>query len=159
MYKKHSLEFMVGLFMLAGVLAFIVLALKVSGLTNYSSGSTYAVTANFSDVGDLKVRAAVTMAGVNIGRVIRITLNPKTFSAVVSMDIDREYDNIPTDSTANIYTAGLLGANYISIVPGFDETYLQNGGVIENTNQAMILQDLIGKFMFNTDKSKSKASK
>ena len=159
MYKKHSLEFMVGLFMLAGAIAFVVLALQVSGLTSYSMGPTYQITANFENVGDLKARAMVTVAGVNVGRVTDIALNPATFAAVVTLNIENKYNNIPTDSTANIYTAGLLGANYISIVPGFDSTVLKNGGVIEHTNQAMILQDLIGKFMFNTNKTQSATTK
>ncbi len=159
MYKKHGLEFMVGLFMLAGAIAFIVLALQVSGLTSYSTGPTYQITANFENVGDLKERAMVTVAGVNVGRVTDIALNPTTFAAVVTLNIENKYNNIPTDSTANIYTAGLLGANYISIVPGFDSTVLKNGGVIEHTNQAMILQDLIGKFMFNTNKTQSATTK
>ncbi len=107
------------------------------------------MTAEFTNIGDLKVRAAVTVAGVNIGRITDITLNPKTYKAIVAMQIDKRDDNIPTDSTASILTAGLLGANYIAIEPGFDDTFLKAGSQIENTNQALILQNLIGQLMFN----------
>jgi len=86
---------------------------------------------------------------VTVGRVKSITLDPKTFQAIATLDIDKKDNNIPTDSTANIYTAGIIGSNYISLTPGFDETALKNGDKITNTNQALILQDLIGQFMYN----------
>ena len=147
--KQQRMELIAGIFIIIGILAFIVLAFKVSGLTNYASSRTYKITAEFNDIGDLKERAPVTVAGVVVGRVTNISLNAKDYKAVVTMLIDKNSNNIPVDSTANIYTAGLLGANYISITPGFEEEYLKNGETIENTNQALILQNLIGQLMFN----------
>lgn len=149
MNGQRTINFIVGCFIIAGVIAFTALAFRVSGLTTYTSANTYPVTAEFTNIGDLKVRAAVTVAGVNIGRITDITLNPKTYKAIVAMQIDKRDDNIPTDSTASILTAGLLGANYIAIEPGFDDTFLKAGSQIENTNQALILQNLIGQLMFN----------
>ncbi|OGT06560.1 MAG: outer membrane lipid asymmetry maintenance protein MlaD [Gammaproteobacteria bacterium GWF2_41_13] len=161
MGKQRYTDFIVGLFMMAGIAAFVFLAIKVSGLTTFSESGTYRVKAAFTNIGDLKVRAPVTIAGVKIGRVTAIDLNPQDFKAVITMEIDNASDHIPTDSTANIFTAGLLGANYISIAPGFDETFLKNGGEIENTNQALILQNLIGQLLFslkNPDKNTKESS-
>ncbi len=158
MNGQKNINFVVGCFIIAGVIAFAVLAFRVSGLTTYTSANTYSITAEFTNIGDLKVRAPVTVAGVNIGRITSITLDPQSFKAIVTMQIDKKEGNIPTDSTASILTAGLLGANYISIEPGFDETFLKAGSNITNTNQALILQNLIGQLMFSLkgDKSKEK---
>lgn len=156
MVKQHRIEFIVGLFMIAGIIALSVLAFKVSGLTVLENGETYKVTAEFTDIGDLKVRAPVTVAGVSIGRVTKIDLDSVTFRAVVTMEINKKKDRIPVDSTANIFTAGLIGSNYISIVPGFEETFLKEGDKIENTNQALILQNLVGKIMFNLENNNKK---
>ena len=149
MNGQRTINFFVGCFIIAGVIAFAALAFRISGLTTYTVANTYPVTAEFTNIGDLKVRAPVTVAGVTIGRITNITLNPTTYKAVVTMQIDKRDDNIPTDSTASILTAGLLGANYIGIVPGFDDTFLKAGSQIENTNQALILQNLIGQLMFS----------
>jgi len=147
--RQRYLEFFVGIFIVLAVLAFAFLSFKVSGLADFATQNTYTVTAYFTNVGDLKARAPVTIAGVTVGRVRSITLDPKTFQAIATLDIDKKDNNIPTDSTANIYTAGIIGSNYISLTPGFDETVLKNGDKITNTNQALILQDLIGQFMYN----------
>lgn len=156
--KKYYLEFIVGTFMIAGILALAALAFKVSGLTWMNNHETYAVTAEFTHIGDLKVRAPVTIAGVTIGRVTKITLDPVTFKAIVTLSINARENEIPSDSTANIYTAGLIGSNYISITPGFEETYLKEGSKIENTNQALILQNIIGQLLYKTkgDNDKNK---
>jgi phospholipid/cholesterol/gamma-HCH transport system substrate-binding protein len=147
--RKYGIELIVGLLMIAGIIAFIVLAFKVSGFTSFSDYDTYKITAEFTNVGDLKVRAPVTIAGVTIGQVSSIKLDPKSYKAIVIMKILNGHKDIPADSTANIFTAGLLGANYISITPGFEETFLKDGGQIEKTNQALILQNLIGQLMYN----------
>lgn len=152
MSRQRSINLIVGLFMVAGIIALVVLAFQVSGLTTYTSANTYTVTAAFTNVGDLKVRAPVTIAGVSIGRITDIQLDAKSYKAIVTMQIDESENNIPDDSTASILTAGLLGANYIGITPGFDETFLKNGSEIENTNQALILQNLIGQLMFSLKK-------
>lgn len=148
MSRQRVFEFCVGIFMILGIVALVFLAFKVSGLTSYSSGSSYNITASFQNIGDLKERAPVTIAGVRIGQITSITLNPETYEAVVHMRIDGN-DQIPVDSTANIYTAGLIGSNYISITPGFSEAFLKNGGKIERTNQAMILQNIIGQLLYS----------
>jgi phospholipid/cholesterol/gamma-HCH transport system substrate-binding protein len=155
MSQKRLLEFIVGLFILIAIIAFVFLAFKVSGLTSYSTSDSYDITASFQNIGDLKVRAPVTIAGVSIGEVTDISLNPTTYEAIVSMNLARK-DKIPEDSTANIYTAGLIGSNYISITPGFSETNLKNGERLQRTNQAMILQNIIGQLLYSF---KSKDSK
>jgi len=151
MFWRRGIELIVGLFIIFGVIAFIVLAFKVSGLTTLRSENAYRITADFNNIGDLKVRAPVTIAGVTVGRVTSIKLDPATFQAVVTMEINNK-DRVPVDSTANIFTAGLIGMNYISVTPGFEDVYLKEGGKIEKTNQALILQNLIGKLLFNLKK-------
>ena len=140
--------------MIAGVLALTVLALKVSGLTTEFSGKGYVVTADFDNIGDLKVRAPVTIGGVKIGQVSNIALDEKTFKARVSLKIDNKQNQIPLDSSASIFTEGLLGSNYISIVPGFDEAVLTQGSEIQETHSALILENLIGQFLFSVNKDK-----
>jgi len=156
--RERSIEIIVGLFMLAGVLALLILALKVSGLSNYVSTGGYTVTADFDNVGDLKVRAPVTMSGVKVGEVTGIGLNTTTFKAVVTMQINPDQNKIPTDSSASIYTQGLLGSNYVNLRPGFDDTYLKQGSVIHDTHPALILEDLIGQFLFSIKNSGSSNS-
>lgn len=156
----RTLESVVGLFMIAGVLAFAILALKVSGLSTEFSGKGYEVSALFDNVGDLKVRAPVTIGGVKVGQVVGIALDPASFRARVTLKIDANQNHIPADSSASIFTQGLLGSNYISISPGFDETMLANQGEIEMTHSALILENLIGQFLFSMNKdSKKEGSK
>lgn len=156
MLQQRTIETIVGIFILAGILALLVLALKVSGLTSYVGNQGYFVTATFDNIGGLKARAPVTVAGVRIGKVVAIDLDPKTYQADVKLYIEDKYNDIPTDSSARILTEGLLGSNYISLSPGFKDTFLKNGGVIENTHPALILENLIGQFLFSmNDKKKS----
>ncbi len=144
----------VGCFMLAGIIALLLLAFKVSGLSLSLGEHGYTITASFSNIGSLKPRAAVSIAGVKVGEVKKITLDPDTYMADVTMTIQDKTTQIPTDSSASILTAGLLGANYISLTPGFDETYLNNHDRIDNTTQALILENLIGQLLFSLkDKS------
>jgi len=152
--RNRMLNFMVGCFMLAGFVALMVLSYKVSSLSQYSQGESYTIWANFDNVGDLKVRAPVTIAGVRIGEVAKITLNPQTYTAKVGIRISKSQQMIPNDSSASILTAGLLGANYIAITPGTGEKkedMLKGGSKIEETNPAIILEDLIGKLLFNVE--------
>jgi len=153
MSRQRYIELIVGLFMIAAIVAFVFLAFKVSGLTTYTSTNTYKITAEFDNIGDLKVRAPVSVAGVTIGRITNIHLDTTSYKAIVTMDISKQ-SKIPVDSTANIFTAGLIGANYISITPGFEDQYLKAGDKIEKTNQALILQNLIGQFMYNMKNKK-----
>lgn len=147
--NTRTTQIIVGVFMLAGLLSLVAMALKVSGLTNYLAGPSYRITASFDNVGDLKIRAPVTLAGVKIGQVTDIRLNASTFKADVMIEIDSSKDNLPTDTAASILTQGLLGANYIGLTPGFDQIYLKAGSRIEITHPALILENLIGQFLFN----------
>lgn len=147
--NNRIIEILVGFFMLLGALALLVLALKVSGLSGSVAGAnTYRVSALFDNVGDLKPRALVTIAGVRVGQVESISLDSESFKANVMIDLDSAKGKIPSDSEASINTAGLLGSNYISLTPGFEDTPLHNGSVITQTHSAIVLEDLIGQFMY-----------
>ena len=108
--------------------------------------------ATFENIGGLTVRSKVTIAGVTIGRVRAIELDTDTFSGVVEMQIEEGYNNLTTDTTAAILTAGLLGEKYIGLVPGADEEFLVDGDLIEDTQSALVLEDLIGQFLFDSVK-------
>ena len=158
MNKKRHVDLSVGFFMLFGLLALVVMVMKVSGITGLMSPSQYPVTANFTDIGGLKVRAPVTVAGVKIGEVSRIELQPGQLNAKVTMMLGRDKPIPYEDASARILTQGLLGSNYISIVPGFDDEgnkehpYLRAGDVIAKTQEAIILENLIGQLLFNVKK-------
>lgn len=158
MSKQRYIDISVGLFMLLGLLAFLIMAMKVSGISSFSSTKGYHVTADFTDIGGLKVRAPVTIAGVRIGEVTHIELQPGELNAKVTMLL-RSDKPIPYDDvSARILTEGLLGSNYISIVPGFEDEgegkhpYLREGDVIAKTQEAIILENLIGQLLFNIKK-------
>lgn len=155
--RSRAIETVVGLFMLAGIIAMLVLALKVSGLSASMGKGGYYVTASFDNIGSLKVRAPVTIAGVRVGEVSNITLDNTTYRALVTMRINPDETSIPTDTAASIYTQGLLGANYISLSPGYDNSFLSNGTSISNTHPALILEDLIGQLLFSIKNSSSKS--
>jgi phospholipid/cholesterol/gamma-HCH transport system substrate-binding protein len=146
---KKSIEILVGLFVVLGALALLFLALKAANLGSFSSGGdTYRLQARFDNIGGLKVRAPVRSAGVNVGRVTAIVLDPKTYQGVVTLDVHRGVE-FPKDSSAKILTAGLLGDQYIGIEPGADEKNLAAGDVIRQTQSAVVLENLIGQFLFN----------
>lgn len=152
MMKLRTAEITVGLFMLAGILSLLMLALQVSGLSFFLKEEPgYKVQAEFSNIGALKVRAKVSIGGVVVGRVVKIALEPETFNATVWMAVDpSRVENLPADTQASILTAGLLGDNYISLTPGFnDKEYLKEGDVIPigSTNSAVILENLLSKFL------------
>lgn len=158
MLSQRFVESLVGLFLLFAFFALTVLAFKVSGLTTLFPPKTYTVTAEFDDIGGLKVRAPVKIGGVQVGEVTNINLNPANFKAVVSMQIHDHYNDIPDDSSVGILTAGLLGDNYLEITPMYNKTYLKEGSQIEYTQSAMVLEKLIGQFIYklgndNTDKA------
>lgn len=145
---NRTLELGTGLFVLLGfaALAFLTTQLPGSGLRLGSGkGSGYSVSARFDNVGDLKVGAPVTMAGVRVGRVDAVTVDPGEFRAVVKLSIDRQYDHIPADSDAAIQTSGLLGAKYIGLSAGGADTYLKEGANIEFTQSALVLENLVNK--------------
>ncbi|OUS01773.1 outer membrane lipid asymmetry maintenance protein MlaD [Gammaproteobacteria bacterium 42_54_T18] len=147
--RIRTLEISVGAFMVAGFAALIFLALKVSGLTLEAAEESYEVSARFENIGGLTVRAKVTMAGVVIGRVSNIYLDKEDFVGVVEMEIYNQFDNLSIDSTASILTAGVLGEKYIGIVVGAEDENLADGDEIEDTQSALVLEDLISKFLFN----------
>lgn len=148
--KTRNLEIWVGIFVVLSVAAFLLLALQVSGLgCLYSNGNSYTVTAAFENIGALKPRSKVTISGVTVGRVESISLKVNEYGeyqAIVAINIDADFSKVPDDSSAKILTAGLLGDNYISIVPGHSENFLKNDSKIELTSQAVLLEDLISKF-------------
>lgn len=150
---RRLVELIVGIFVVLVIIAFIFLAFKVSGLTSLSGASGYEVTADFDNIGGLKTRAPVRISGVEVGQVDSITLNPETFQAVVTMTISNKQNTLPVDTSASIYTEGLLGANYISLEPGYQTKYLKEGSVIKSTHSALVLEKLIGQFLFNVKKS------
>ncbi len=153
--RSKRLAFFVGLFMLAAIIALLFLAFRVSGLTHMSKSDYYTVTAEFDNIGGLKVRAPVRLAGVSIGRVAKISLDPQSFRAQVTLLINKKDNNLPLDTSAGIMTEGLLGANYVSLTPGFDTQALKAGGVIQTTRSALILENLIGQLLFNLKSNKS----
>lgn len=156
--NKKGVEVSVGLFILLGIAALLILVFRVSGLWTHTTQPTYAVTAEFNNIGDLKPRAPVTIAGVRIGQVESIRLDNRTFRAVVRLLIDGQEDRIPEDSEASILTAGLLGSNYIEITPGFEEDYLAEGSPIKETHSAIILENMIGQLLFNSKRNNDKPS-
>ena len=149
MMNTRTVEIAVGLFIAAGLAALFMLAMKVSNLSSVTDNSGYVVRARFNSIGGLKVRAPVTLAGVTIGRVTGIDLDNTTYQAVVKMFIYARYNRIPEDSSARIFTAGLLGEQYVSLQPGGSDTYLKNGGRIKLTQSAVSLEQLIGQMLFN----------
>jgi len=149
MRRSFGLELGTGLFVLLGIGALFFLATQTTNLNSLQHGASYEVKASFGNVGGLKQGAPVALAGVTIGRVSSISLNPKTLEAVVSMRIEKRYDEIPTDSSASIQTRGLLGDQYIGISPGGSLKSLKDGDKIHFTQSAIVLENLISQFMFN----------
>lgn len=149
MSRNRQTEIMVGLFMAAGFVALFFLAMQVSNLGTAYSGDTFKVTARFDNVGGLKVKAPVTMAGVEVGRVTNIYYDAEDFRAVVELAIQAAYkDRIPDDTFAKILTAGLLGEQYIGLDPGGSEDLLTEGSEIGLTQSALVLEEVIGQFIF-----------
>ncbi|MCL4113628.1 UNVERIFIED_CONTAM: hypothetical protein GTU68_001061 [Idotea baltica] len=138
---------MVGTLFVMAILALVFLALNVSNFSSISSGKGYNVTAQFNNIGGLSTKAKVTMSGVTIGRVTDISYDKKSFRAVVTMLIDPTFDYLPEDSQASIYTAGLLGEQYISLEPGAEDASLVDGSNISLTQSAIVLEEIIGKVL------------
>jgi phospholipid/cholesterol/gamma-HCH transport system substrate-binding protein len=149
MKQTKTTELLVGVFIVAGVAALFVLAMKVSNLSSFSQADGYTLTAHFENIGGLKVRSPVTVGGVRVGRVAHIDYDNDRFEAVVSLELDSKYDQFPDDTSASIYTSGLLGEQYIALEPGGSEDMLTDGSEIEMTQSALVLEKLVGKFLFN----------
>ncbi len=149
MIQSKQTEILVGLFVAAGLAALFMLAMKVSNLGDFTDEKGYQVTASFQNIGGLKPRSPVSMAGVRVGRVADIKLDPETYDAVVTLNIYSQYDNIPLDSSASIFTAGLLGEQYIGLQAGADDFYLADGDEITLTQPAVVLEQIIGQFLYS----------
>ncbi len=146
--SRTTLDLWVGFFVAVGLGALLFLALKVGNMASSSSGDTYAIQAKFDNIGGLKVRGAVKSAGVVVGRVAEIRFDPEAYLAVVTINVDTRY-KFPRDTFATINTSGLLGEQYIGFEVGGDTEMLKAGDMIKKTQSAVVLEKLIGQFMFN----------
>ncbi|HDY8176041.1 TPA: outer membrane lipid asymmetry maintenance protein MlaD [Vibrio vulnificus] len=160
MQQTRKTELWIGSFVLAGICAILVMIFQVADVKGLGSGNTYTLKAQFDNIGSLKVRSPVKVGGVVIGRVSDISLNPETLVPVVSLSINSLYNQFPETSSVQILTSGLIGEQYIGLVPGFvfeDEQMLKDGDFIEDTKSALVLEDLIGQVLYsvgNKDETK-----
>jgi phospholipid/cholesterol/gamma-HCH transport system substrate-binding protein len=149
MNTTRAVEIGVGLFIAAGLGALFVLAMKVSNLSAFNQADGYEVVARFENIGGLKVRSPVTAGGVRIGRVAAIAYDSERYEAVVRLAIEPEFDRLPRDTSASIFTAGLLGEQYVGLEPGGDDRFLEPGGEIKITQSALVLEQIVGQFLFS----------
>jgi phospholipid/cholesterol/gamma-HCH transport system substrate-binding protein len=154
MQHSSTQDTLVGLFVAAGIAGLFFLALQVSNLSSFTEQEGYTITARFENSGGLKVKSPVSAAGVKIGQVSDISFDPKSYESVVKMRINSKYDSIPDDTTASIFTAGLLGEQYVSLEPGGSSEYLKEASKIEITQSAIILEKAIGQFLFKSAEEK-----
>ena len=159
MQHTATQDTLVGLFVAAGIAGLFFLALQVSNLSSFGKQDTYTVTASFESSGGLKIKSAVSAAGVKIGKVTDIRFDPKTYQSVVIMEIESKYNTLPEDTTASIFTAGLLGEQYVNLEAGGAEDYLKNGSKIDITQSAIILEKVIGQFLFKSAEEKAQGDK
>jgi phospholipid/cholesterol/gamma-HCH transport system substrate-binding protein len=145
---RKGIESLVGVFVLLGFVAIFYLALKAANLASFNTGETYTLTARFDNIGGLKVRAPVRSAGVTVGRVTAIALDARTYQGLVTLEIQKGIE-FPADTSAKILTAGLLGDQYIGLEPGGDDKMLKPGDTIKMTQSAVVLENLIGQFLYN----------
>lgn len=146
--QRKSIEIWVGIFMLVGIAAIVMLAVQVSTAGTGASKS-YRLEARFDNIGGLNVKAPVMIGGVRVGRVGAIWIDKKDYVAVVGLDIDQQYDTLTVDTGASILTSGLLGAQFVGLSPGFSDIYLEQGDTLELTQSAIQLESLISQFMFS----------
>ena len=152
MQKNRKIELWVGSFVLAGICAILVMIFQVADVKNLGSSDTYTLKAEFDNIGGLKVRSPVKVGGVVVGRVTDIGLNSDSMVPVVTVAINATYDKFPDTSSLKILTSGLIGEQYLSLTPGFifdDEKMLQDGDYVEDTKSALVLEDLIGQFLYS----------
>jgi len=148
----RKIEILVGAFIVLSCAAFLMLALKVANTGFGGSSQTYTLYAKFDNIGGLKVRSPIKVGGVTVGRVSSIELDRVSYTPVVALEINADYSNFPETSSVAILTSGLLGEQYVGLLPGFvDDTVLMlgNGDTIEDTRSAIVLEELIGQFLFN----------
>ncbi|MCG3862807.1 MULTISPECIES: outer membrane lipid asymmetry maintenance protein MlaD [unclassified Photobacterium] len=152
MQQNKRLELWVGIFMLAGIAALLVLAFKVANLQSFGSNESYTLKAHFDNIGGLKVRSPVKVGGVTVGEVTAINLDKETYIPMVTLSINKKFGYFPETSSASILTSGLLGEQYLGISPGFvdeDVDMLHNGDLIEDTKSALVLEDMIGQVLYS----------
>jgi phospholipid/cholesterol/gamma-HCH transport system substrate-binding protein len=154
MQHTSTQDTLVGLFVASGIVGLFFLALQVSNLSSFVDRDSYTVIARFENSGGLKVKSPVSAAGVKIGQVGAISFDPKTYESVVQLNIDSKYNTLPDDTTASVFTAGLLGEQYVNLEPGGSNDYLKNGGKIEITQSAIILEKALGQFLFKSAEGK-----
>jgi phospholipid/cholesterol/gamma-HCH transport system substrate-binding protein len=149
MRQSRAIDVSTGLFVLLGLVAIVFLVTQISNREFSLTETSFRLTAQFENIGGLKIGAPVKMAGVTIGRVESIDYDMKLLKAKVTLRIDKRYNEIPNDSDASIFTAGLLGGQYIGISPGGSEEYFKDGDQIEFVQDAIVLENLISKYLFN----------
>ncbi len=147
MKSSHQIEFTAGLFLLLGIACLIFLAVQATDGGSEIRGGSYELVASFGNVGGLRPRAKVSMAGVTVGQVERIELDPQTLDARVTMKISERYDDIPDDTSAAILTSGILGDQYVGLEPGGSPEPMRDGDQFLITQSAVVLEQLIGRFM------------
>ena len=147
--NTKRIEISVGLFVILGFVAFFMLAMNVSNLITYESSEGYQVTANFDNIGGLRVRSPVAVGGVRIGKVSAIEYDSESYEAVVTLEIEQQYSRFPTDTSAGILTAGLLGEQYVGLEPGAEDDFLKAGSQITVTQSAIVLEEVIGQFLYS----------
>ncbi|CSA18064.1 ABC transporter%2C periplasmic component YrbD [Vibrio cholerae] len=162
MQQTRKIEFWVGSFVIAGICAILVMIFQVADVKGLGSSNTYRLTAEFDNIGSLKVRSPVKVGGVVVGRVESIALNPKNLLPTVTLAIDSHFNQFPENSSLQILTSGLIGEQYLSLVPGFvfeDEAMLKEGDRIEDTKSALVLEDLIGQVLYSVGGGSDKEKK
>jgi phospholipid/cholesterol/gamma-HCH transport system substrate-binding protein len=147
MQQSKIVQMWVGVFVAIGIASLFMLAMKVSNISAFSETGGYELTLNFTNIGGLKVRSPVTMAGVVVGRVSEIGFDKEIYEAEVKVKIENLYNNIPEDTSASIFTSGLLGEQYIGLEPGGSDTFLKEGDRFKLTQSAVVLEQLIGQFL------------
>lgn len=155
MKSNNQVEFAAGLFLLLGIAALVFLAVQATDSNGLQREGSYSVVAQFSNIGGLKTRATVSMAGVKIGTVETIELDPDTLEARVVLKIFESFSDLPNDSSASVLTAGILGDQYVGLEPGGSPDPLQDGDRILVTNSAVVLEQLISRYLFNADEGDS----
>ncbi len=149
MRNTRVIEIAVGIFVAAGMAALFLLAMQVSNLSNMGAGESYTITAAFENIGGLKVRSPVTVSGVRVGRVDAIDYDNNSFEAVVRLRINKAYSSFPEDTSASIFTSGLLGEQYVGLEPGGSETNLVEGDRIQLTQSALVMEQVVGQFLYS----------
>ena len=154
MRANYRVEIASGIFLLLGIAALIWLATQATDFGQDIGEDTYRISARFTNVGDLRSRAPVKIGGVTVGLVQSITLDPVSFEALVQMSVDSRFDEIPNDTGASVLTSGILGDRYIGLEPGGSPDVLQDGDELFITQSALVLEQLVGKYLFNADREK-----